>query len=931
MQKPFLQRVAEEVYQKFGDEISRCIFIFPNKRPESALSQILAALIKNPVQAPKILSIEEFIFSHSTLKQADALQQIFILYKIYKKYVKDEDFDTFYAWGTLLLKDYDEIDRYLVDSPKLFANLKAIKEIDAEFAGDFKNEGFEEALNEAEPHYLQKRFTQLWEIFRALYFDFKAHLQNQGLAYPGMAYREVAENCIHGKTLVKAQNHLVFVGFNALSKAEEQIIQSHVRAGSATVYWDADLYYLENEREEAGHFIRQAIKKLPPTEIWQFDNSLRTEPKTVNIIGVPLKVGQAKALGVEVKKHFSDIVYMENAAVVLPDENLLLPVLHALPHNAITIYSTSGYPLANTSFYALCEHLFALQENLVQERKAWYFKDVIGILSHPFIRTRNHAEVKELVDKIEAEEWVYVEQDAIVHLFTCPILELIFREVTDTQSIYNYITDVYDNIVLETTGLSVSERIMMAEVKTLLQSLREVLLHHDLYISKNTFIRLFREHAAKARVPMSSPKNNALQVMGVLETRSLSFETVFMPSVNEGTMPGSKRNHSYIPYQLRKNFGLPTFDEQDALYAYYFFRLLQSAKEIYLFYNSETGSKGEEKSRYIRQVEYYLVKENPLLKIQHRYYSLPLKTQSPQEIIIEKDTNYFERISAKSEKTGLSPSLISAYFSCSLQFLINHVIQLRAREDISEDMDASQLGILYHGVMENLYKPFLGHTIYADGIKDCKNRLPDAMNDVLIGMYTKESQKEFMERRNSLLIETVKVLAEKTLDADLKYAPFKILHLEETLYHTITFEDGTSKPIKLKGTIDRVDEKDGLVRIVDYKTGQLNRKYFNFSSEEESITSDNKEAFQTLFYTYLYKKLYGASRLQPTILPLKAVNEGFVVINEKDGELKDSDFEAFENKLKEIIHTILDESQPIVQVEDRNVCSYCNYTYICLR
>ncbi|RYZ89559.1 MAG: hypothetical protein EOP06_09175 [Proteobacteria bacterium] len=188
-----------------------------------------------------------------------------------------------------------------------------------------------------------------------------------------------------------------------------------------------------------------------------------------------------------------------------------------------------------------------------------------------------------------------------------------------------------------------------------------------------------------------------------------------------------------------------------------------------------------------------------------------------------------------------------------------------------------------------------------------------------------------MERRNSLLVETVKVLAEKTLDEDLKYAPFKLLHLEETLYYTLHFDNETQKPIKLKGIIDRVDEKDGLVRIIDYKTGMLDKKYFNYSDPEESISTSNKEAFQTLFYTYLYKNVYGANRLQPTILPLKKVNEGYVKVNEKDGDLNDENFEAFEQKLKEIIHTVLDKNQPIVQVEDQSVCGMCNYTYICLR
>lgn len=924
----FLDRVAAELYIKLGDELGKAVIIFPNKRPATYLIQALADIVAEPVEAPAIFSIEEFIAAHSTYRLPDTLELLFQLFEVYRQYRPEEDFDRFYSWGSMLLRDYDEIDRYLVDTDRLFSNLAAVKEIESSFMPTEEQKIFWDSFGQTDTTTLQARFMEIWDVVRQVYTDFRTRLQDQSLAYTGMSYRQVAELAQTDSKVFSAAKY-IFVGFNALSKSEEVIIQSLLDKGKALVYWDADQYYIRNRREEAGHFIRKSMKSLHGYNDQLFSDSLAAEKKIIHIIGVPLQVGQAKTLGVELKNYYQRQEEPVITGVVLPDENILLPVLHALPVLPEKPSVSAGYPLKLTAFFSLIENIISLQDNYNYENSSYYYKDVAAILTHSLVREGAPDEVHSLLKNIEKNQLIYINQQELNRYARTEIIRIIFQPVRNTGELISYFNRILQELRKNSAQTAPAELVYLDEFQSVFEYLSTFLLRQKIDVSPTIFLRLLREAVSNRKIALSENTASALQVLGMLETRCLNFDTIFFLSANEGVLPAGKKSSSYIPYDLRKAFGLPTADEQDALYAYYFLRLVQGAKEVFLIYNSETGSRGEEKSRYIRQIEHFLQRENPNLELHYRYYSLPLRNQPAQAITIQKDERYYTALHDKNSRNGLSPSFISSYYVCPLKFLLQYIVQLSPQEELSEDLEAAEFGTFFHSTMEEIYKDLIGETVTAEMLEKKRNSLTLIMEKVLKTYST--SRQENMLSRNSLGLETIRVLVEKALEKDIAYAPFRILSTESLLQYSLPMDDPEFPLIQLQGTIDRVDEKDGMIRIVDYKTGHVNRKYFNYTEAEEQLSADNKEAFQTLFYTWLYHKNYSTTQLQPTLLALRKVAEGYQTINQKDGPLNASNFLEFEKKLKETIATILDKEALITQTDDHAFCAFCNYNNICLR
>lgn len=929
MKDTFLHHVAADLYQQLGRNLSSCLIIFPNKRPEYYFKNALADIITEPITSPQVCSIEEFIQQQSGLKPVESLDLIFTLFKIYTRYEPQDDFESFHNWGNMLLRDYDELDRYLVDTSRFFANLSDIKEIEKIVQEDEENSlVFWRTLATQKPSQLQKRFIQHWEIIEYVYYELRSELQEHGQAYPGMLYRQAAENFLKRQYESKYEK-IIFVGFNALSKAEEQIIKCLFKEEKALIYWDTDEYYLNNPAEEAGNFIRKSLKNLGIQNPKFVRSKLSKEAKEIHIIGMPLQVGQAKALGLELKKfikHNKDYKAGETA-VILPDENLLLPVMHSLPEELDQINITAGYPLSHTPLFTLFELINDLHENYNKEIKGFYYKDVLSILSHTYFSCRENEGIKNLIKHIEENGLIFIEQQDILQFDNCEILPVIFKPIYKVFQFIDYINKILDNIEKNAFPVLNNEESFIEKFREIILGLENFLKHQDLEVSIPTFLRFFRQAVQQTKIALQEDDPNAVQLMGTLESRSLDFKNLFILSVNEGILPGRQSSHSYIPYDLRKAFGLPTLEEQDSLYAYYFYRLLQGAAKIYLFYNGE-GSSGEEKSRFIRQVEYFMARKNPNINISHHYYSLPLKSYKAVDIVIEKDEAFFSSLEKKTSQQGFSPSLISSYYICPLQFMMNYVIRLRPQEEITEDLEADRFGRLFHHVIEGIYKDFKGQEVTSVLIKQQRYKIENLLNEAL---KIEKLDKEYQKNRNSLLLETIKILINKVLDQDEQYAPFHILETEKKYHYTLPVNHHIHKEVKLQGTIDRVDEKDGIIRIVDYKTGRLTKLYFNFEQTEEILSKENKEAFQTLFYSWLYYKNFASTGLSPVIMHLKDVNKGYQVVNAKNGPLDETGFNIFEEKLKDIIAEILDPAQPIRQTDDRNHCQYCNYNAICLR
>lgn len=929
MKDTFLHHVAADLYKKLGRNLSSSLIIFPNKRPEYYFKSALADIISEPIPSPRVCSIEEFIQQHSGLKPVENLDLIFTLFKIYTRYEPQDDFEAFHNWGNMLLRDYDELDRYLVDTSRFFSNLSDIKEIEKIVQEDDENSLiFWRTLATQKPSYLQKRFVQHWEIIEYVYYELRSELMERGQGYTGMLYRQAAENFLK-KQYDSKYEKIIFAGFNALSKAEEQIIKCLLKEDKALIYWDTDEYYLYNTAEEAGNFIRKSLKNLDIQNPNFVRKKLSTEAKEIHIIGMPLQVGQTKALGLEIKKfiHSNRDYKAGETAIILPDENLLLPVMHALPEELEQINITAGYPLSHTPLFTLFELISDLHENYNKEVKGFYYKDVLSVLSHAYFSCREDENIKKLISYIEDNELVFIEQQDIQNFKDCEILPFIFKPVYQVFQFLDYIHKLLDDIEKHAFAVLTSEESFIEKFREIILNLENFLKHQELEIGIPTFLRFFRQAVQQTKIALQEDDGSAVQLMGTLESRSLDFKNLFFLSVNEGTLPGRQSSHSYIPYDLRKAFGLPTLEEQDSLYAYYFYRLLQGAEKIYLFYNGEGGS-GEEKSRFIRQVEYFLARKNPKINISHHYYSLPLKSYKAVDIVIEKDEAFFKSLDNKTSRQGFSPSLISAYYICPLQFMMNYVVRLRPQEEITEDLEADRFGRLFHHVIEGIYKDFIGQEVTSVLIKQQRYKIDNLLNEAL---KIEKLDKEYQKNRNSLLLETIKILINKVLDQDEQYAPFNILETEKKYHFTLPVNHHIHKEVKLQGTIDRVDEKEGIIRIIDYKTGMLKKLYFNFDQEDEVLSKDNKEAFQTLFYSWLYYKNFASSNLSPVIMHLKDVNKGYQVVNAKYGPLDETGFNIFEEKLKNIIAEILDPAQPIKQTDDRNHCQYCNYNAICLR
>jgi len=927
MDDSFLNLVCKDILNRLRDETGNSLIIFPNQRPEHIFFKTLKINGYTGI-FPQVLAIEKFVETLTGAKTEDSIDLLLILFKLYQKYYPAAEFDSFYSWGSMMLNDFDEIDRNLADPAMLFKNLTAVKDLEKYFLQDetLPFEMLPDLLPEDE-QYLTKRFLENWEVYEKLYFDFKTELSAQNKAYAGMNFRKLEENILKVVSELPFTKY-IFIGFNAISKSEEVIIQKLIDENKALIYWDADKYFIENEREGSGYFIRKSMHNLIGYNNQLFGDQLLTESKNIHIIGAPMQVGQAKALGLELKKHFTDHK-SESACIVLADDQMLSSVLYALPENIEQANLGTGYPLKFSILYSLFQSLADLVNNYRPESNSFYHKDVVAVLSHPLVRNIDDEALMRLREKIQKDQMIFISLRDIFNqdlkdATKSVVLTSYFKEVLSPESLHSYLYNIYLNL----EKFSETDKSNIEPFELIFSEMAALLISHGQFITQKMYQRVFKEKVHKAASDIQNQNADDLQILGMLETRNLDFDTIFMLPVNEGNIPEKSQNRSYIPFDIRRNFGLPIRDEQENIYAYNFYRLLQRATNIYLIYNSDLSNGGIEESRYIKQIEYYLPLYNPGIKIHRRFYGLPLRNNPVQSISIKKEKQFFDILKERNE-SGFSPSLISSYFICSLQFYFKNILKIPEKESVKEELEAKHFGILFHHLMDRIYEGLKGQIVNKELLIDRKSGLSITMNSVLDKLYG--GQKESVILKNNILIETVKILAEKTLDSDIEYAPFKLIDTEVFASWEMPFNSSGFNTINLKGIIDRIDEKNGITRIVDYKTGSVKTYQFNYTDQEEHLQKENKEAFQTLFYGMLYLNTNPEASLLPSILPLREVLKGYIVVNEKDGYFSKTESGIFENKLKSVINTILAPDTLITQTDDLNICQFCSYKNFCMR
>lgn len=952
----FLAEVADHLLKQYGEHLGDCTVVFPNRRAGLFLKKHLSSKIERPIWSPEVVSLEDFLFQFSDIEKTDTLNLIFELYEAFKLHqTVGEGFESFYFWGEMLLRDFEEVDHYLVDPQQLFRHIKSDRQLAEDFY--FLDEDQERIIKQFWQEFFptssksQEQFVETWKVLAPVYETFKQRLKTKKMGYTAHIYR-----LLHGEIADKkldVTGPIVFAGFNALTPVEELLIRHFVLEHKAVILWDIDQYYLKDENQEAGRFLRgyqkdpllgKTFPEIIPKQI--------QSPKTVSVTGVSLEVGQAKLVGQQIQELLQKGgATQEEIVIVLPQDYMLFPVLNAIPQEVTKLNITMGYPLKETPLFGLLEAALEVQEHKQLTAEHWltfYHKPVLDILSHPYLYESDKQTLDGLIQHIKKNNQIRVLQQDI-QAVNATLLNIIFREPKD-ESFAAYLLSIVKQLseqVVERFGL---EQEFLYHFETMLSRLDEILAAQQATVDLKVFKGLFRKAARSVRIPFSGEPVEGLQIMGVLETRNLDFKYVFMLNMNEDIFPASQRNGSFVPYRIRKAFDLPTFEVQDAIYAYLFYRLFQRSESLAFYYNmyADFGLSGE-LSRFIRQVEL-----ESGLDIQHFKLNNSIQIREQSAITIEKKPDIIRRLLYYTQegRGKLSPSALNTYLDCRLKFYFKYVLRLFTQEELSDELTPRDFGNILHKVMELLYE---------DVTKDKPTRIVEetdffALNTAVSGAIEKAFRSHFnlknkqrfqLKGRNVVMAEVMTQFVNRTLEMDAAYAPFEIRSLENdkdgNYDHVLAIRpDEQEFQVVLKGIIDRVDRKDGKIRVIDYKSGRDTteiesvEKVFDTSPTSDYKRGRNKAGFQTLYYAMLYAAKHGTNEvITPGILNIQ---ELFTPDFDERLKIKGEPIEdarpllpEFEARFKALLLQIYGMDEPFDQTEDLKKCAYCDFKGICGR
>ena len=952
----FLKTTAQKILTNY-DQLDQVVLVFPNRRAGLFLLKHLGALIDKPHWMPQVKTIEEVFYEYAGNKPADQLTLVFELYRTYTKLQPNpESFDKFYYWGETILKDFNDLDNFLVDADKLYHQLKELKTLEADlsYLSDHQIELIREFWKsfEVKDKVQQESFLSFWKLLKPLYENFQSTLKFSGMAYSGMLYRQVVDRL---EQLPTPSKHYVFIGFNAFSQTEERLVKHFIKKFHADILWDIDAYYMDDVRQEAGLFFREYLKDsvLGPTFTEQIESRIVDNQAQIHVHAIPLKVNQANWIG-QLAEGIGTDESPEETVVILPDESMLFPVLHALPVNIDKVNVTMGYPVINSTAYAFLESLLELQKYLKQEDTdiLFYHKPVQAVLSSPYIRSVNAEFATEEIRRIQETNQVFISAERLEE--GGELFETIFTAVRVENS-FTYLKTVIGELVRQ-IDLTHLEQNYLYQCGKQLTRLEDLFLAADgPAIGLDFLIRLFKQVFREVRLPFEGEPLEGLQIMGVLESRNLDFKRVVICNMNEGSFPPTSSMNSMVPFNLRRAFGLPVQEQNDAIYAYTFYRLLHGADEVHLIYttDSDAGKLGE-KSRYIQQLEL-----ESGLRVKEETVFIPVDLHVPSPIVIYKDKKVldilrkFEIDERHKKQERLSPSAINVWLDCRLKFYFQYVAGMREREDVLEKIDPASFGNLVHYSLEFLYNGFRSRkarSLFEKGdFEDLKKNWVAPSIELAIGKHFGLARNERTQLSGQLIIvrDVLQRYINRLLDVDESYAPFEVISLEGSERYSADVSLSQSlgeKKIGLKGIIDRVDKKDGTIRLVDYKSGSDKK---DFASIESLFDRDNKTrnkaALQTMMYGLLYLETNSGEvpyPLKPAVFNLKNIFEedfdpSLQMGSGRGMKVEITSYQEYEEEFLERLQTclseIFDPLVPFDQTEDEEKCTRCPFQNICAR
>jgi len=942
----FLQELAEEIY-RLEPNPSQVTVIFPNRRAAIYFRKYLGEIISKPIFSPQVLTLEDFIAGFSELRVPDKLELVQRLHVCYKELMtpEAETFDQFFTWGDMLLRDFDETDRYLVDVRLLFSDLSHFKELDStldylteEQKNFLKNfwQGFDEnsSVN-------KKKFIEVWHKLYPLYQLFNEKLLAEGLTYEGRLHRIVAEDLASEKIKLPDKNRIWFAGFNALTQAEEQIISLCVEKINASIRWDNDQYYMNDNRQEAGLFLNRYKlhpvlgKTILPSAPGNFQSG-----KNIEILSATQSIGQAKFLAHELAKHLKEGMDPEETLIILSDEKMLIPVLHSISPVVKNINVSMGFPFVSTPVYNLIELLVELQISLTKE--TYHFDSVQRILLHPYVNMIDAPRVQSQLRTIQKYNWISVTQnfltdDAGKYAFIFQPAQKITEYLLNVLNKLSNFFELYDELDKEyiLRGIQLINR---------LDAVWDNVEPNGPQRSNRlkSFLSLFRQYAKNEKIPFAGEPLKGMPVMGVLESRNLDFKNVFIVSMNEGVFPSAGRRASYIPFSIRKAYNLPTDEHQGTIYAYLFYRAIQRAQNVFLFYNSEPDVLGQgEMSRYLQQLLYesrWPIQQRVLHNIAQAHPIEPITIEKTEEVL----RSIAQLNSGNSKSKGFHPSALNTFLDCRLKFYFQYIERIRELDQVQEEIDPRALGNLLHHVLENFYLKIKSKKPQGPVDVDDFSRLEEQINQLTdeslrMTYHANPDEKMTYEGQRVIVREVVKKFAVQILEQDKKYTPFSIVALEEnqwSYYLKISHSPGFAI---VGGTVDRVDSKQNHIRVIDYKTGKDELKFDSIESLFVPGEKRNKAVFQILLYSLLYKT--NSSVVNQKIIPglmnrKNLFDDQFNFGLMMEGQLLDDIMPLlpeFEERLKTLLENIFDPTQPFTQTDNTKICKLCTYREICYR
>lgn len=952
----FLQLVAHDLYSKIGNDLSRTVLVFPNKRANLFFNEYLAGESDQPIWSPAAMSISDLFQKLSVQKTGDPIRLVCELYKVFKEETQSQEtLDDFYFWGELLISDFDDVDKNMVDADKLFSNLQDLKNLMDGY--DFLDEEQEEAIQQFFQNFsierrteLKEKFISLWDKLGIIYHRYQKNLAELGIAYEGMLYRNVIEQLDTDRL---KYDKYIFVGFNVLNKVEHQFFKLLQDADKAMFYWDYDIFYTQQiKKHEAGEFLKRNLRDFPNELPENYFNSFKT-PKKIRYISASTENAQARFLPEWIRTTFSTSECEEKEnAVVLCNEALLLPVLHSIPQEVKNVNITMGFPLAQTPVYSFINAAMELQTNGYRaDTGRFTYEAVSAILKHPYTQQLSiHAD--SLEDELTKTNRFYPLpselklDDFLANLFTprsgikdlCDYLVGLIKNISTIYRKEGEYNDIFNQLYRESLFQS---HLKINRLYSLIES-------GELSVRTDTLKRLISKVLTSSNIPFHGEPAIGMQVMGVLETRNLDFRNLVMLSLNEGQLPKSGGESSFIPYNLRKAFGMTTIEHKNAVYAYYFYRLIQRAENITLLYNtSSDGLNRGEESRFMLQ----LLVEGPH-EITREYLEAGQSPQSTQKIQIEKSPEVLRRLYRAYDNSNpkpviLSPSALNAYLDCRLRFYYRYVAGLKATDEVSAEIDSALFGTIFHLSAQLAYTDLTasGNMIQKEDLERLLHdevKLQSYVDRAFKQELFKVAPEEKPEYNGIQLINSKVIVSylKQLLRNDLQYTPFEMIAMEEKVSEEITIPTGQGPfTLRLGGTIDRMDAKEGTLRIVDYKTGGSPKTPANI----EQLFTPSETRPNYIFQTFLYAAIMSRKQslmVAPALLYIhRAASESYSPVVEmgepRKPKMPVNNFAFFEDEFRERLQTLLeeifDEKEAFTQTEDLKKCSYCDFKAICKR